>query len=292
MEKVYIIDIGTNSTRLMLAERNGRNPRRIYKTLRTVRTGENVNNTGRLAEAAMVRTIGAIREYTEIMRSENPDAPVYCFATSAVRDSENKYDFVNRVKEETGVSVRILSGEEEADIGFMGAVSGGTGGIIDIGGGSTEVIFGHNGKIEFSYSFQLGCVRSLDMFKNEEEARIYSKKLFDGIDKTAAKGLDFYGIGGTATSIAAIALALPRYDSEKVQNFRITRSEMEALYHKLLSMTAEERLSLPGLDRRRADIIGFGAAILLSFMESFDLAEVIASESDGMEGAIAAGYAE
>lgn len=289
MNKIYIIDIGTNSTRLMLAEFSVSGIKTIYKTLRSVRTGEGVNKNGFLLPSAMERTCSAISEYCAIAKSEYPDAPLFCYATSAVRDSSNAFEFIALVKERCGIDVIILSGEEEASIGFNGAVNGGTGGIIDVGGGSTEVIFGRGGKIEFSDSYQLGCVRSLEKFGSEDKTYRAALADFSSIDKRPAQGLTFYGIGGTATSLAAMDLGLSVYDPEKVHNHELSYSTVCAIYEKLLSLSVEERQKLPGLDERRADIIGFGAAILKAFFESFSLSSIIVSESDGME-AFAAAY--
>lgn len=141
-EFCYGIDIGTNSARLMLTALENDKIISRYKLLRTVRTGEGVHATHRLSQAAIERTVSALKEFRTHINSEHPALPVFCFATSAVRDASNARELLNSVKNTAGFDIRVLSGEEEAEIGFLGAVPNGNGGIIDIGGGSTEFVLG------------------------------------------------------------------------------------------------------------------------------------------------------
>lgn len=278
-EKRAAIDIGTNSTRLLLAEMHDGRAVCIEKTHNTVRTGEGVNRTGALCEAAMARTIKAIKEYVAV--GEKWAGSVFCFATSAVREAANRKEFCARVLKECGVRVEILSGEEEAACGFAGVFEAGArGGIIDIGGGSTEVMFGTAEKIDFLHSFRLGCVRGLEQFgQNGAAVQAWAAKEFS---KIILPQMDFYAIGGTGTSIAAIDLG--GYDPKLVNGHVITIEAVRHIFEMLSMRTIAERRTIPGLEPKRADVILAGTAILLAFMQTGGLERVFASESDNLEG--------
>ncbi|MBQ9941822.1 MAG: Ppx/GppA family phosphatase [Christensenellaceae bacterium] len=280
----YVIDIGTNSARMMKARVDGERISREYKLTRTVRTGEGVHATHMLCEAAIERTVGAIREFAEIIKSEGGSEP-YCFATSAVRDSKNAAEFVERVKNETGICVEILSGDEEARCGYAGAVGGGDGGIVDIGGGSTEVIFGKNGEIFYATSYDIGCVRALEWFKeDEEDCRSFARKLLRQVPYDRAEGMPFYAVGGTATSLAAVDQQLKEYDPNKVDGYVLTRRRVEELRRQMWAMSVEERRKVPGLTPTRAEIIQYGLSILSAFFEVSGRRQVTVRESDNLEG--------
>ncbi len=280
----FVIDIGTNSVRLMKAAVENKTVRCVYKKLRTVRTGEGVNASGRLSEGAIERTLGALREYREIIdHSEKSD--VFCFATSAVRDSSNAAYFVRRVREECGMQVRILSGDEEARYGFVGAVGKKDGGIIDIGGGSTEIIFGRDGQIEYARSFNIGCVRGLEMFDGCAGATVdWAIESLKEVPFEKTSGVPFYSIGGTASALAAVDLQLAEYDSRKVDGYILTSERSREMFGWLSAKTVEERREIIGMDRARADVIVFGLAILVAFFRVSGKENVIVSESDNLEG--------
>lgn len=284
----YGIDIGTNSARLMLAEETEKGIRSCYKMLRTVRTGEGVHATHRLCPAAIGRTVAAMKEFREQISGEHPQLPVFCFATSAVRDSENSHELLTAVKEAAGFDIRILSGEEEAEIGFLGAVPSGEGGIIDIGGGSTEFVLGKGGSITYRRSFNAGTIRCKELFgeKGDREgvpATVrWAEELFSELSEM--KGNVFTGIGGTITTVSAMLQEMTVYDPEKIQGSIITRRDMETLLKKITPMTAEQRRALPGLQPQRADIIPYGMAVLTAGMRTVGLSEILVSDADNLEG--------
>lgn len=280
----FVIDIGTNSVRMMKARIDGGRINVIYKTLRTVRTGEGIHSTGRLSEAAMHRTLDALREYVEMTEG----APIDCFATSAVRDAANREDFIRLVKAETGLHVQVLSGEEEARVGFMGAIGKrGTGAVIDIGGGSSEVICGREGLINYKHSFDIGCVRGKDHFTGDftsDDVKAWAGKVLNDYGVPDLSGQQVYGIGGTATSLAAIALKMEIYDRTKVQGYILGRQDIAELERLLYAMTLEERKALPGLEEKRADIILFGVSILGAIMDAGRANQITVSDMDNLEG--------
>lgn len=282
----YVIDIGTNSVRMLKADISKREPERIYKTIRTVRTGEGTHKTHLICEAAIKRTADAIRELLSIARREEEDAPIWCFATSAVRDANNQQEFCDRIFEETGIAVRVLSGEEEANCGFVGAVEE-DGGIIDIGGGSTEIIFGKQQKVFYRNSFNIGCVRGLDIFgpnPTAEEIIDWATEYFKQIDFVSAQGLVFSAIGGTATSLAAVEQGLVEYDPTLVEHFCLTRKMVQDRLDQFILLSPEQRAQVTGMDPRRADIIIFGMGILLAFFKVSGRDSVVVRESDNLEG--------
>ena len=280
----FVIDIGTNSTRLMKAEVEENRVQVLFKTLRTVRTGEGVHYTHRLSSEAMQRTVAALREYAELAQG----SPVACFATSAVRDAANRTEFLRMVKAEAGLEVQVLSGEEEAQLGFIGAVGkDGTGTVIDIGGGSTEIIQGTAGQLEYRHSFNMGCVRGKDIFTppfQKENVQQWARAILSEYGLPQAKNRPAYAIGGTATSLAAIDLGLRVYQRELVQGHILSLSAVRQMEQMLYAMELEQRKQLPGLEGKRADIIVFGVSILAIVMEEIGVEQVSVSDSDNLEG--------
>lgn len=289
MKKIGVIDIGTNSVRLMLATRaeNGE-VESLFKTIRTVRTGQGVNETKRLHPDAIERTVGAVSELCTIAREWSTEVQIAAFATSAVRDARNKQELIDQIEVNCGVKLDVLSGEDEAQTGFAGAIPPGkSGGIIDIGGGSTEVIFGRAGKIEYAKSFNIGCVRALDIFGKQpdlEAVQMWAKEAFLEIKPLDDKDMLFYTIGGTATSIAAICLEMEEYDASKINHFILTKPMVSEKMRFIWSLDIEERKKLTGMEEKRADIIGFGITILDTIMEEMKLEQVIVSDADNLEG--------
>jgi len=258
-----------------------------YKTIRTTRLGQGVNATKMLCAEAMERTVRAFEEYRAMADKWDPAAPILCFATSAVRDSSNKAEFLRLVKERCGFEVDVISGQEEAKCGFLGVLGDGTGGIIDIGGGSTEILFGANGEIGYLNSFNIGSVRALEIFGQQRapEAKEWACGFFKTIEWKGNKGkLPFYAIGGTATSLAAIDLKLTAYDPEKVQDYRLYKDNIAQMLDMFLKLSVEERRQITGMEPQRADVIVFGASILSAFYDAAEVEYVTVSERDNMEG--------
>ncbi len=274
-----IIDIGSNSVRLMLWE-GGKS---LYKRVNTTRLGEGLALTGRLKEAAIVRTAEAVKRYAEEGRAAG--AQVHAFATAAVRSAENGADFCAEVKKICNLKVDVVSGGEEALLGLSGALGGNEeGGILDIGGASTEVCLRKEGKIFFSVSLPVGAVRLYDKCGED------GKKLLSEIC-TAVSPLEgvrpvgnMYAIGGTGSTLASVLLGLEEYDGEKIQDFYMREAQISALADRLLSLSAEERKKIKGMDERRADIIAGGAVLLSEIMKKLSLGGVYASDRDNLEG--------
>ena len=290
--KIGIIDIGTNSVRLFVPEEN--NIAESQKFLRITRLGENVNRNHYLLDEAMDRTVQGLRELQAVAAEKGANR-LYAMATSAVRDSSNKDLFVKRVWDELGIEVQVLPGKEEADLGFTGTVKGLAHPkenylIIDIGGGSTELIDAMNGTIRKSHSFDIGVVRLTEMFElSDPPEQSELSKMGEYIEELLKSYLEdcngvLVGIGGTITTLSAIISKLDEYDRKKVHGSVITKDEIEQIYQELIRMTNAQRKSVIGLDEKRADVIVSGIVILLSIMHLTMRDTVIVSDYDNLEG--------
>jgi len=279
--KISAIDVGSNSVRLATFAGG----KTLYKTLKTTRLGEGLSVTGRLTEEAIERSALAVKDF--VLRAKEDGAEkVYAFATAAVRSSENGQAFVDRVKELCGINVEVLSGETEAKCGILGALGiNKDGGIIDVGGASTEVTVQKNGRVLYSKSVNIGTVRLFDLAGRDREkltAVIRGKLAEYGDFKTA---LPTYAIGGTASRLGSIKHELKEYHPEITDGTVLTLEEMYALADKLLSMTVEE-IRATTICGSSAEIVGGGCLLMAEVMKKFGVKEITVSEKDNLEGYI------
>lgn len=280
--KLSAIDIGSNSVRLLMWA-DGRS---LYKKIHTTRLGEGLVRTGTLSVAAMQRTAEAVASFFAQAKEEGASR-VYAFATAAVRRASNGGEFCALVRRLCGLDVRVLTGEEEARVGLWGATEGRDGGIIDVGGASTEVTIGKGGEVIYAVSANVGAVKLKDACGEDRAA----------LEKYIADSLTVYGsvphsrmyaIGGTATSLCALEYGVEPYDPAVIDGKMLSLSAVYGWADKLLSMRQEERLALKGMDKPRADILGGGALLLGSVMRLIGAEEVIVSEKDNLEGFVSA----
>lgn len=281
--KLAVIDIGSNSVRLMLWA-NGKS---LYKRVNTTRLGQGIALNGTLSQSAMRRTACAVAEFKR-EAEECGAGQVYAFATAAVRSSCNGGEFCELVREICGLNIDVVAGEEEALLGLYGALGGQNGGIIDIGGASTEVCFQYGGKKTFSVSLDIGAVRLFDLCKDQKD------KLLSEIRERIKplKGVqtveNVYAVGGTASTLASVKLGLREYDAQKIQDYELKKAEVFSLAENLLALTAEERKNIAGMDIRRTDIIAGGALLLAEIMDSLALERLFVSDRDNLEGYLTA----
>jgi exopolyphosphatase/guanosine-5'-triphosphate,3'-diphosphate pyrophosphatase len=284
-----VVDIGTNSARLMIAHAEENRVVSDYKTLRLIRVGEDMLGKRRIVPGAMVRTRQAIIEFLNISRQYDAIDNFFCFATSAVRDAENKTEFLNYIRRECGTEVDIISGGQEALLGFAGCIDG-FGGMFDIGGGSTEVMAGRLHEPRYQHSFQIGTVRLLQKYPTADfadaeafdAARSYIRSVFCGIPE--ADGFVYTAIGGTATALAAIDLMLAEYDAERVHQHVLRLDTVTKIESLLMGQTKEQRKQLIGLEEMKADVIVFGAMICSEIMKAANAERIVVSDSDNLEG--------
>ena len=306
--RVAAIDCGTNSIRLLIADIDAERAALtdIAREMKIVRLGEGVDRTGRLSEAALDRTIGALREYAEFITRLSP-AAVRMVATSATRDAENAQDFVDRVKEVLGVAPEVVTGDEEARLSFTGATRelAGTapaqGGdcpppylVTDIGGGSTEFVLGGPEGVGGARSVDIGCVRMTERHLRGDPpsaAEVTAATAdIDGalalvagsVPVTAARTL--VGLAGSVTTVAGIALGLESYDPTRIHHSRIPAGRVHAVTSQLLAQTHSARAAIGVMHPGRVDVIGAGALVLDRIMTVFGFAEVLVSEHDILDG--------
>ena len=276
--RIAVIDVGSNSVRLMMSE----NGNTLYKKIIVTRLGEGISLTKTLTASAIKRTAEAVFSFTEYAKNDFADK-ILIFATAAVRSSVNGKEFVDSVFDLTGIKVDVVSGEVEAQLGLLGALNGNDGGIIDIGGASTEITVSICGKTTYSYSLDLGVVRLLDLCGQNEEIinTVIQEKIVEFGNIPNAK---FYGIGGSATSLAAIDLGLEVYNPNLIDGYVLTKSQVDNLSSRLINMTVEERKKLNGLQPERAEVIAGGAVLLKKIMEYIGIDKITVSEKDNLEG--------
>ncbi|MGI6706059.1 MAG: Ppx/GppA family phosphatase [Clostridia bacterium] len=290
-----VIDIGTNSVRLLVASLETDKIHGIHKAVSTTRIGEGVHQSRMLDPKAMDRTLQALKEF-KARATEYGAGCIFCFATSALRDAKNRELFIQRAQRETGLRIDILSGDEEAEIGFLGA-AGETEemtGVLDIGGGSTEVIIGRKGKILNSKSINIGAVRAMEQIPLGDpvdgtqirKMREWIRRNLEGEWRSDqfSKIKAWVGIGGTITSLAAIQKGLVRYSFDAVQGCMLTKESVLAILERLIGLSLDERKRVPGLQAQRADIIIPGTLICHEWMEWAGVQAVQVSDRDNLEG--------
>lgn len=278
--KISAIDVGSNSVRLMVMA----DGKTLYKQLDTTRLGEGLANSGVLKPEAIERTARAVQLFAAAAELNGAGTP-YVFATASVRSASNGGDFVKRVKQLTGIDVDVISGEEEAACGITGALRGRDGGIIDLGGASTEITLQKGGKTVYSKSVNVGTVRLYDIAGQDRQAlERAARTALKGYGNLSLAGTDMYGVGGTATSLAALFHELPAYDPKVVDGTVLTVGWLGSMAERLLSMPVEERKAMRGMDVRRADVIAGGCLLLHHILKRFGAEKLTVSESDNLEG--------
>ncbi|MDP9257958.1 MAG: Ppx/GppA family phosphatase [Actinomycetota bacterium] len=298
--RVAAADIGTNSTRLLIADvGSDGSVAEGERLLEITRLGEGVDASGSLAEAPMGRVTDTLERYAARARALSAER-LLAVATSAVRDAANRDDFLVRVAA-SGFEPRLLTGDQEAATTFAGVCSRAPGGepvaadgtlVVDVGGGSTELVLGGAGGVAWSRSLQAGCVRMTerdlgeDVIKDSDlvacatAIRVLLEVVPDAVVQATRRAI---AVAGTATTLAAIQHG--GYDADAVHGARITREDTRALEHRLAAMTLAERRSVPGLEAARAPVIVAGLVVLGSVLDRFGLAEAIVSERDILHGA-------
>lgn len=288
-----IIDIGTNSVRLLMAEKDEKGEwKTLRKELRSTRLGEGMTDKATIGQGAKERTLSAVGEFTAMAKLEGAE-DIFAYGTSIMRDASNGEEFADEVTAASGVPVRILSGKEEAYYSYIGAA--GTSGVItsvvDIGGGSTEICVGFGTDVGARHSFRLGCVRCSKQFdtttaRGRAELKKHCFTLFRETDlmESMRNVKRWIGVGGTVTSLSSMLQELEVYDSSKVQDYVIHPEDVSKILEKLSKMSYDDKCHMKGLLPSRADIIVAGVVILDSLMEYFALSEITVSDRDLSEG--------
>jgi exopolyphosphatase/guanosine-5'-triphosphate,3'-diphosphate pyrophosphatase len=298
--RIAVVDVGTNSTRLYIADVvDGAIGAEIDRRTTITRLGQGVDHTGELAPEAMARVEDAVAAYRRVIDASDVDA-VTGVLTSAVRDARNGAEFTSRLNDTYNIGARAITGDEEARLTYLGATSDRPDSpqprvVIDVGGGSTELVVGHGPSVDFHASTQAGVVRQTERFLKSDPPRPAELQLlqqeageiFAQAVPAAERAAVQTGIAvaGTATSCAAILQELDPYDPAKVHGFRLLRAQAEMLLARLAQLTIEQRRHVKGLHPDRAEAIVAGVILLIEAMRTFDLQEVEVSEHDILRGA-------
>jgi len=297
MTRVAAIDCGTNSIRLLIADIAGGNFREIYRTMEIVRLGQGVDKNKAFHPDALDRTLKATALFAEEIARRGVERMRFC-ATSATRDATNRELFINGVKSLLGVAPEVISGEEEAALSFKGATKElrGVGApylVIDIGGGSTEFVFGSE-RVEFAKSQNIGCVRMSERHFSsippQAEEIAGAKADIDEAIKGAAEivpiteAKTLIAVAGTATTVAAAALGLSTYDRHSIHLSRISAEKTHQVSEMFLSLNRDEIAALGYMHPGRVDVIGAGSLVLSRIMTLTGAEEFVASESDILDG--------
>lgn len=295
------IDIGTLTCRLLIADLSPTGPmKELCSERRILRLGEGVDQSKRLKPEAMDRIAQCLQDWRRVIDGYDVQART-AVATSAVRDAENRQQFVDRIKSETGLDVEILTGEEEAKRTMLGIRSGLPQGItdllaLDIGGGSTEFILAQQGQPPVVRSIDIGVVRLSERLlhhdpptrEETEQARVWIRR--ETIEALAAMprsaGCTFVGTAGTITSLAAMAQQLPAYEPARIHNYRLALETIADLEQQLLSRSKAARIGMPGLEKNREDVIASGAIILRTVMDILEERECLVSDLGLREGVL------
>ncbi|GAB3871075.1 Ppx/GppA phosphatase family protein [Kibdelosporangium lantanae] len=308
MSRVAAIDCGTNSIRLLVADVTKREDgtswlRDVHREQRVVRLGQGVDATGVLAPEALERTRVALADYAAILRRKGAES-VRMVATSATRDARNRDDFFGMTTSILGAPAEVISGDEEATLSFTGAVGDldpddGPFLVVDVGGGSTELVLGTWDGVKATpraaRSTDIGCVRITERCLRDDPptpeqvvaatdlAEQVLAQAFDVVPVAEAK--TWIGVAGTATTIGAIALDLPAYDSDAIHLSRVGKDRIHEISQRLLSLNHDERAAIPVIHPGRVDVIGGGSLIfevLAKHLRNID--ELVISEHDILDG--------
>jgi exopolyphosphatase/guanosine-5'-triphosphate,3'-diphosphate pyrophosphatase len=295
--RVAAIDCGTNSIRLLIADIDGSNFREVVRDMEIVRLGQGVDETGQFHPDAIARTLAAVDKFAAEITKRGVEKIRFC-ATSATRDATNRHLFVDGVRERLGIELEVISGDEEAALSFAGAIkdldpSNGPFLVVDIGGGSTEFVFGTS-TVEAARSVNIGCVRMTERhFASDpattEQIELARTDIQAAIAQAAAevpitKAKTLVAVAGTATTVAAAALELPEYDRYAIHLSRISAQQTHDAATMFATSTREQRLALGYMHPGRVDVIAAGSLVLSEIMKATGASEFVASESDILDG--------
>ncbi|HVD40203.1 MAG TPA: Ppx/GppA phosphatase family protein [Solirubrobacterales bacterium] len=293
-KRVAVIDVGTNSTRLLVADVDG-GVAPLERRSTVTRLGRGVDLSGRLASEAIEDVCAAIDGYVGILQELEAET-VEVIATSAVRDADNGSAFVAELRERFALSARVLDGEEEARLTYLGATSEALPSeptlVVDIGGGSTELIVGKGSEISFHDSLQAGVVRHSERCINSDpptasELEALASDVRGLIADSIGEGIEArrgIAVAGTPTSLAAVVMELEPYDPSRVHGHVLALPSIQVILSRLASLPLAERVEVPGLHPDRAPTIVAGIVILVETMRAFDLEQITVSEHDILYG--------
>ena len=295
--RVAAIDCGTNSIRLLIADIDGNNFREVVRDMEIVRLGQGVDETGQFHPDAIARTLAAVDKFAAEIAKRGVEKIRFC-ATSATRDATNRHLFVDGVRDRLGIEPEVISGDEEAALSFAGAIkdlnpTDGPFLVVDIGGGSTEFVFGTS-TVEAARSVNIGCVRMTERhFASDpataEQIEAARTDIQAAIAQAAevvpiTKARTLVAVAGTATTVTAAALDLPEYDRYAIHLARVSAQQTHDAAAMFATKTRDQRLALGYMHPGRVDVIAAGSLVLSEIMKATGATEFVASESDILDG--------
>ena len=297
MSQVAVIDCGSNSIRLLIAETSGSTIKEVIRTMEIVRLGQGVDENKAFHPDAINRTLLAVKSFKEIIDRNNVDKIRFC-ATSATRDASNRNIFIDGVRDILNIQVEVIPGEEEAALSFTGAtyqLDQGSGPflVVDIGGGSTEFVYGDK-KVISAKSVNIGCVRMSERHLTNQPPTMdqIASAIVDidiaitqaavSVPINSAKSL--IAVAGTATTVAAAALDLSKYDRDLIHLAKISADKVHKVAQMFQSMNKSEISALPYMHEGRVDVITAGSLVLSRVMAATGATEFVASETDILDG--------
>ena len=298
MTRVAAVDIGTNSTRLLVADVAERRVEQLERRTRVTRLGRGVDLSGQLSAEAIEAVCDTVGEYIALYQELDASVLV-AIATSAVRDASNGDAFIAELRERFAISARVLDGSEEARLTYLGATSAHPPTeptlVVDIGGGSTELVVGAGEELSFHTSLQAGVVRQTERHISSDPPTALELEGLAGevrglIEREVSAHPEAHAeagiaVAGTPTSLAAVDQGLEPYDPDRVHGYRLSLGSIQTMLSRLASLPLAERLQMPGLHPDRAPTIVAGVVILVEVMRAFGLDHVAASEHDILHGA-------
>ena len=295
MKKYAVIDIGTNSTRLLIASVEGDKMVDREKHLITTRMGQGVDENKIINQETILRNVAALKELKELSESKGVNEFIV-FGTSALRDAKNASEFIDLAKKDLGLTVDILDGQTEARYAFLGVSEQYKGEpiiIMDVGGGSTELICAAKGRILNSISFDMGAVRMTERFiKNDPPIDRELRDISHMVQETLKvanemeKSFTIIGVGGTATTLSQVVQEIEEYTPEKIHNSEVFLEDIDKMNKKFSMLKDEQRKKIVGLNPQRSDIIIAGAIIVSEVLKRYKKESFKTSDYDNLEGAI------
>ena len=297
-KRVAVIDVGTNSTRLLVADVREASVEEVERRTTVTRLGRGVDVSGQLSSDGVERVCETVASYVAVQEELGAEV-VRTIATSAVRDASNGDAFVAELRERFALGAEVLDGDAEARLTYRGATAGRPPAeatlVVDIGGGSTELVVGTGAEISFSTSLQVGVVRQSERRISSDppsavELDSLAGEIESVLDAAIAKRPEAhansgFGVAGTPTSLAAIDMALDPYDPERVHGHELSLPEVQRMLARLSTVPLSEREAIPGLHSDRAPTIVAGVVILIEVMRAFGLEQITVSEHDILHGA-------
>jgi exopolyphosphatase / guanosine-5'-triphosphate,3'-diphosphate pyrophosphatase len=293
MTRVAAVDLGTNSTRLLVADVEGdERLKEVVRLLTITRLGEGVDERRRLLPVPIARVRNTLAEYRRELEAHGAERTL-AIGTSAIRDAENGEAFLGEIEWSYGFATRLLDGDEEAALMLRGVAAGRNGSlddtlVVDIGGGSTELVLSANGGPPASTSLDVGCVRVTERFLSSdpptarelEDASAFVRSLLPPYEPRAA-----IGVAGTVTTLATLDLGDDEYDPQRTHGHRIPRASVDEQLERLARMTTAERERVPGIEPGRAPVIVAGVVVLREILDAYGLDGIEVSERDILHGA-------